>query len=71
LVLNAAAVPVGSSEREEMHIMNASATSRRMSGAQQQAVPGFAAALASRPCLDLPLCLSLRWITARTVGASF
>ena len=30
-------VPVGSSKREEMHIMNASATSRRMSGAQQQA----------------------------------
>jgi hypothetical protein len=36
-VLNAAVVPVGSSKREEMHIMNASATSRRMSGAQQQA----------------------------------
>ena len=51
--LKAAAVPVGSSEREEMHIMNASATSRRMSGAQQQAVPGFAAALANPVRLHL------------------
>ena len=36
-VLNAAVVPVGRSKKEEMHIMNASATFRRMSGAKKQA----------------------------------
>jgi len=45
--LDTATVPVGSSEREEMHIMHAFATLRHMSGAQQQAVPGFAAAHAN------------------------
>jgi len=45
--LDAVTVPVGSLEREEMHIIHAFATLRHMSGAQQQAVPGFAAAHAN------------------------
>jgi len=45
--LNAATVPEGSPEREEIHIMHAFATLRHISGAQQQAVPGFAAAHAN------------------------
>ena len=45
--LDAATVPAGSPEREEMHIMHAFVTLRHISGAQQQAVPGFAAAHAN------------------------
>jgi len=46
VTLDAATVAAGSPEREEMHIMHAFATLRHISGAQQQAVPGFAAAYA-------------------------
>ena len=53
--LDAATVPAGSPEREEMHIMHAFVTLRHrgISGAQQQAVPGFAAAHANTVCLHL------------------
>ena len=46
--LDAATVPAGSPEREEMHIMHAFATLQHISGAQQQAVTGFAAAHATQ-----------------------
>jgi len=45
--LDAATVPAGSPEREEMHIMHAFVTLRHISGAQQQTMPGFAAAHAN------------------------